>query len=511
MEFTEENAEAGDQAYLNLILLQTLGSDRSNLIWCSVWGLIVQSNLLGILVYKILKIINNRKRCSKWVVGVIICGLIILLIQLGITIDQSYRLTFTGDSSSIAIDDSRRNIGTIVICGILSTLNLVYGSWLIWNMGQKKRFVIPTTIGITISLRIILGIAIVTYQIPIATVSKMFLIKEWVKKQGILLRVWSALLLVLHGQICLTLGYLIRSMKKMDKSQKMKVICEALILPIAILAISLIYSAVEIPSFANAFKPLIQSLPALFLFSFIHLLSLSYGFKGKNNGRLSIDSSAYYYTTPQIDIRKGLLPSSSSDTYSYSGYTSSSTSASTPSSFDRGFKNPKDYRESFSDSVVMTVDTLGSESKTLSPPPSAYSFGSGSESGSGSSQRSKLNHRYIPSPLPSPLHTPKNPEYTDIPLSIIAPFSEWLNQQNPNAGLPSNEDDTIIEQDTLSYKSAVPSGKTLLRTKSERSKKDRGIILDHTGWNRILNQDNSSFIPIPNKKRSDIPDSSSRI
>nr|XP_019008290.1 uncharacterized protein I206_06845 [Kwoniella pini CBS 10737]OCF47071.1 hypothetical protein I206_06845 [Kwoniella pini CBS 10737] len=286
-------------------------------------------------------------------------------------------------------------------------------------MNTKKRFIIPLILSIIINLIIIIIICLITYQIPQSSVSSLYLIKNWIKIQSIFLRIWTGLMIFQYIFLLIT---------------------------------------------SNASKPIFNSLSSIFILSLLSLIKLSnYLNCSDQEGDIRLqNSSSVYYKSPPIS-KKGLIPFSDS----YSTYTTSSASGSGTGT--RSVKTGKD--NSKDGSVRITIDKLVSESTYIPPPPSAYTYGGGKDR--------RTHTRHTSSPLSTPIYS----DYPDIPLSIIAPLSQWIDyDSNDNDKIPYY-DRNQIEDDRESYKSAVPSGKTLLRTKSERSKKDRGIVLDHEGWN----------------------------
>nr|XP_019046959.1 hypothetical protein I302_03565 [Kwoniella bestiolae CBS 10118]OCF25889.1 hypothetical protein I302_03565 [Kwoniella bestiolae CBS 10118] len=454
MELTEENAQAGDKAYLDLVLLQTLGSDRVNLIWCSIWGILVQAYLLGFLISKIWEIGVRWKRYEKGILGCVAVELALIIAQLGVSIDQTYRISFTSIYTDIAVDDSWRNVVGMICCGVMGGMSMGYGIWSVWKMSPRKRLIIPLIILNIISLGLIMGLSVISCQMPLASVSRLYLVEEWVNRQGVLMRCWLGMGLVSHAGVWIIMVWLIRSKREFDKGRRLVIVAQAL--------------AVEVPSLANASRPIFQSFSPLHLLSFIYLLRISHPVPtstddGENGGiRLSeSESISIYYKSPPVS-RRGLLPDS------YSGYTTSTSSG------QRSIQSSKSGLGM--GSVKVSIDQIVTESKSVTSPPSAYKF----------KDKQPIAHiRYpssstIASPIPTPRYS--NSGYSDVPLSIIAPFSEWL-EYNSTRDLPSDSNnDNEANNDKMSYKSAVPSGKTLYRSKSERSKKDGGIVLDHTGW-----------------------------
>ncbi|KAK6903528.1 hypothetical protein I203_107032 [Kwoniella mangroviensis CBS 8507] len=484
MELTEENAQAGDKAYLDLVLLQTLGSDRDNLIWCSIWGILIQGYLLGLTVSRIWRFVCRRKRYEMVIRGGVLGGLMLIITQLGITIDQTYRIIFAFHYTDISMNDARRNIVTIVCSGTIGCLSVGYATWMLWKMAPRISPIIPLIILNTIIIGLTVGISVISYQMPKASVSDLFLVKEWLGKFGILLRVWLGIELVLHVGIWMIMVWQIRSKKEFEKGEKLRTVCQALWSPTLAIVVLLVYSLVEIPSLVNASRPLVQSFSALFFLTFMYLLDLSH-FTSSLDGEIALpESSSVYYKSPPIS-RRGLLPDS------YSGYTTTTSTSSGSGSGSGGHRSTKSSKSKAGmGSVRISIDQLVTESKTISPPPSAYKFKDKQPQ-----HRSESHQRYpsltpVQSPIPTPIYS--NSVYSDVPLSIIAPFSEWLEYNSPHHHSQAHDGDEEgihgADADDMSYKSAVPSGKTLLRTKSERSKKDRGIVLDHTGWEVPLPQ-----------------------
>ncbi|WVQ69467.1 uncharacterized protein L199_007685 [Kwoniella botswanensis] len=481
MELTEENAQAGDKAYLDLVLLQTLGSDRDSLIWCSIWGIVIQGYLLGFTISRLWRFVCRRKKYEKVIWGGVLGGLMLIIIQLGMTIDQTYRIIFTSYYTDISKDDARRNIVTIVCSGTMGGLSVGFGMWMLWKMIPRTLLIIPFVIPTTISIGLTVGISVILYRMPKASVSKLFLVQEWLRKFGILLRVWLGVELVLHVGIWSIMVWQIRSKKEFEKGEKLRIVCQALCLPTLVIIVLLIYSLVELPSLVNASRPIIQSLSHLFFLTFMYLLDLSHFTPSSSEGEIALpESSSVYYKSPPIS-KRGLLPDS------YSGYTTTTSTSSGSGSGSGGHRGPKSPKSKVGiGSVRVSIDQLVTESKSISSPPSAYKF----------KDKQPHTHQRYPSlsPVQSPIPTPRysNSGYSDVPLSIIAPFSEWLEYNSPHHHTQAHDGDEEgihgADADNMSYKSAVPSGKTLLRTKSERSKKDRGIVLDHTGWEVPLPQ-----------------------
>ncbi|WWD07460.1 hypothetical protein V865_005560 [Kwoniella europaea PYCC6329] len=485
MELTEENAQAGDKAYLDLVLLQTLGSDRDNLIWCSIWGTLIQGYSLGFTVSRLWRFVCRRKRYEKVIWGGVLGGLTLIIIQLCITIDQTYRIIFTSYYTDRSIDDARRNIVTIVCSGTMGGLSAGFGIWMIWKMTPRRLLIIPFIIFNTISIGLTVGISVISYQMPKASVSNLYLVKEWIWEFGILLRVWLGVELILHVGIWLIMVWQIRSKKEFERGEKLRIVCQALCLPTLVIIVLLVYSLVEIPSLVNASRSIFQTLSPLFFLTFTNLLNLSHFTPSPSDGEIALpESSSVYYKSPPIS-RRGLLPDS------YSGYTATTSTSSGSGSGSGGHRSTKISKSKVGiGSVRISIDQLVTESKSIASPPSAYKFKDKQPR-----PHSQSHQRYPSlSPVQSPIPTPRYSDsgYSDVPLSIIAPFSEWLEYNSPHHHTQAHDGDEEgihgADADNMSYKSAVPSGKTLSRTKSERSKKDRGIVLDHTGWGVPLPQ-----------------------
>ncbi|WRT64596.1 uncharacterized protein IL334_001529 [Kwoniella shivajii] len=459
MELTEENAQAGDRAYLNLVLLQALGSDRTSLIWSSIWGLMIQSCLLGYILSRIWGFIEKRTRFSQITLGSICLSVSMLLIEFGFTADQTYRI-LSSDYVDIALDDSRRNMASVVVCGILGAFSMMNGCRELWKMKPRKSIMIPLITGSIGSIGINIGVIVVGSRMPQASVSNLNSVSRWIKELGILFRLWLGLSLVLCIWIWVALILAINTNMKerREKFIAKRRTSEAMILPTLNLIILMIYTCVEILSLVNVSRTLFQALSYSYLVSSLHFIihfQQKVGLEEEGNH----ESSSVYYTSP-LYPRKQSIPSLDSR----SGKTASS-----------GQTTSNGSGKSANGSVKITVDTHISESKMISSPPSAYTYG-----------KIRRHGRYTSSPIPSPIPTPTgiNSHYSDvdnIPLSIIAPFTDWLEYSNQQE-LSNNNNNNNLNDDSSSCKSAVPSGKTLLRTKSERSKKGNGIILDHQGW-----------------------------
>ncbi|WVF69613.1 hypothetical protein IAT40_004391 [Kwoniella sp. CBS 6097] len=505
MELTPENAVAGDKAYLNLLIWQTLRSSATGCLRSAVWGIAAQCVLMGVMGMRLLPLVQGRLVVSRLELCGIALGAGLVTATLGVSFDQTHRLIGSlQDYLSILHIDQLENMVIVAISGALGVSLMVCAVWRIW-LTSRRIYLIPlllllplTTLG--------LGLSILIHgpTMPIPSVSKFRIFSGWVVMQGMLLKLWVGAMVA--GLIVVWSSWVLCiAMKRGEgRGKDFRLVCETTAPATLATLIMLVYLCATGGSLDNASRAILQSLPAL---SYLSLLHPILNGASPSEGGIKLSDSpypVYSYTSP---------PPPSAYSYSRAGSSlhqrltqhlvdpaQAQAQAQVPAlaqaqaqaqaqqirAFSRHTARSNGYsRSGESDdggSVKVTADKViyksPSLSHSISPPPSAWTFN---------------RSRYTPSQASSPIPTPGfQAEYPDVPLSVMAPFTDW--EYDPNYWDADRDGESVRTTVAPSFKSAVPSGKTLIRTKSERSKKStsRGphgvgggggiITLDHSGW-----------------------------
>lgn len=219
-------------------------------------------------------------------------------------------------------------------------------------------------------------------------------------------------------------------------------------LPVSIVAlVFLIHLCLYTPSLANIGRTIMQCLPALSLISILNPLTYRHRLQS------IIDTQS----------NVGLKPSDAGGCGGSGLITNRLTGISSAFKSFSYKERPEDEEEI---SVRVTVDTYTFEN--VSSTPSTHDFSNGYK---------ELSP--VASPTPTLL-----PDSSSAVLAPIVPFDprEFVGQ------LPQGDSQSARTFVAPSFKSAVPSGKSIARTKSQKSSKKPkgGPILDPAGWPELL-------------------------
>ncbi|WVQ98245.1 hypothetical protein IAU59_005368 [Kwoniella sp. CBS 9459] len=489
MELTPESAAAGDKAYLNLLIWQTLRSSATGCLWSAVWGIAAQCFLVGVIGIRLVPLVRGKVVVSKLELSGIALGAGIVTASLGLSLDQTHRLIGSlSDYLPILRADQLENVVIVALAGLLSVSLMLSVIWRVW-LSSRKIFLIPILLLFPLAaLGLCISILVHGPTIPVPSVSKFRVFEAWVDMQGLMLRLWTGAMLA--GLIVVWSSWVvcIAMERREGRGKEVRFVCETMALPTTVVLIMLVYSCVTGGTFDNASRATLQTLPATFYLAIIHLILGTAALIEEGGIKLSDSpypvysytspppASAYSYSRAGSSLHQRLTQNLGdhnlnhiqaqaqtqvqAQARSQSRYTGRSCAASRSGASDDG-----------GSSVKVTVDQVihksPSFSHSISPPPSAWTFN---------------RSRYTPSQASSPIPTPGfQAEYPDVPLSVMAPFTDW--EYDPNYWDADRDGDSVRTTIAPSFKSAVPSGKTLVRTKSERSRKSgRVITLDHSGW-----------------------------
>ncbi|OWZ33703.1 hypothetical protein C356_05357 [Cryptococcus neoformans c45] len=449
---------ASDEAYLNLLLWQTLSSTPNYLLWCSVLGLVFQCILLGILISQARRYLEVYSlRDPLPLVLVVVTGLGAVIAVLAIACIQIHRLISESDDYlTVSAVDNVSNLVIFGIAGALGSAGLVHSICKVWKISGATRFYVcgPLALGVLASWGLVLSALVHGASIPEITVINFDYVDVWMKKQAILYKCWAGLLAGMYLTTWYSRNYFLARQCKQFGEQKslsrmlLWMVAESM-LPVSIVAlVFLIQLCVYTPSLANIGRTIMQCLPAL---SFISILNpLTY----------------HHRLQSIIDTQNnvGLKPS---DTGGPGGFGLITNRLAGLSSAFKSFSYKERQKDEEERSVrVMTVDSYVFENVSSQPPSHNFSNGYGDLSP-------------VASPTPTLL-----PDSSSVVLAPTVPFDpyEFVGQ------LPQKDPQSPRTFVAPSFKSAVPSGKSIARTKSQKSsKKPRGgPILDPTGWPELF-------------------------
>ncbi|OCF30395.1 hypothetical protein I316_07963 [Kwoniella heveanensis BCC8398] len=503
MELTPENAAAGDKAYLNLLIWQTLESSAIGCLWSSVWGIAVQGVVMGMIGMRLLPLVQGRLAISRLQLCGVALGAGVVTAALGVSLDQTHRLIGSlQDYLSVLRIDQLENLVIVALAGVLGVSLMLHVVWRVW-LSSRKILLITflillhlTTLGLTLSI-LVHGPAM-----PIPSVSKFRIFGRWVKMQGLLVQLWMGSMVA--GLVLVWSSWVLCvAMKgRQGRGKDVRMICATMVPSTVIALIMLIYLCATGGSLDNASRAILQSLPAIFCLTILHLILEN---ASPSEGGIKLCDSpypVYSYTSPPPPSAYSYSRAGSSlhqrltqnlvDHHQVQAQAQAQAQAQVRSQSRHTGRTNGTSRSGVSEdagSVKVIVDKMVHKSPSLShsisPPPSAWTFN---------------RSRYTPSQASTPIPTPgfQAEVYPEVPLSVMAPFTDW--DYDPNYWDADRDGDSVRTNIAPSFKSAVPSGKTLLiRSKSERSKKSRrrseavggggggggggGIItLDHSGW-----------------------------
>nr|ODN89556.1 hypothetical protein L203_02268 [Cryptococcus depauperatus CBS 7841] len=454
---------ASDLEYLNLLVWQALGSTLNHLVWCSILGLMLQCFLLGIVFSHCRRYLETYTLSDPavTVLGVVI-GIGLVMTNLGVTCSQTRRLiSQSGDHSPMASADNTGNLIVVSLATAIGFAGMVYGIWKIWKLAGKSRVMFCGPLGVAALAYLGLSGAVLRHGVtkPETQLANLDSITVWINSQGNYYKAWAGLLFGVYFTIWLMTALLLFGQKRIFGTEGglyktlLWVISESMLPIIVASLVLLIQLTSHTPSLATSSRVTIQTLPALALLSILNPLIY------RTRLQAIVDSRSLAETDLSNSIGLSRLSRGKRMTVSTFSF--------------KNFSYKEKLKDEEEHSVRVTVDTHVMENN-ISPPPSAFSFNS--------------RFRDI-SPLASP--TP-----TLFPNGCSSPvFPKLASPFDPYEASVALEDDSRSFQNISapSFKSAVPSGKSLAVSKIDRSKsiksertvkkkKKMGPVLDPSGW-----------------------------
>ncbi|WVQ81117.1 hypothetical protein IAT38_003239 [Cryptococcus sp. DSM 104549] len=493
-----------DDAYLNLMLWQAMGSSAEYLLWCSVLGVMFQSIILGITLSQTRRYLQLHA-LSDPVLAVlgVVAGVSALIVILGLSASQTHQILKSSSSSytSIASTDNSTNLILLCFIGVLAASGEGYGVWKVWKMAGARRGWVCGGLGVGVLATLGLSWTTVTLgaAMPQPTISDLSAFTTRMDRQGNLYKAWAGMFAAVNFAVwgalivCLTKCRVEFRTEERLRTMLLWMVSESMLPPAIVSAVLLIQLSTHTPSLSNFSRPLLQCLPALFLLSILHPLTERHRLQNiidhrTLEGAIKLSNSNFHSA-----LGTGLGMGSGRRT---SRSTGSSLGGFKTFSY-KGVKERDDVKEG---SVRITIDRFVAVDDAVSPPPSAYNFAS----------RMPPSSTYV-SPAQSAASGAPSATASagQVPAShIIAPFDTWTLPALPSTVATSSPDDDAFSMRTAvtaSFKSAVPSGKSLARTRtrtdsetgkspyshkysySRSSRKNRrnggaGPVLDPTGW-----------------------------